>query len=118
MHLSIAMVLPEIRALCRQHGVKRLELFGSAARGDFDPARSDVDLLLEWDNGAAGSLPGRWWALEEGLRRLLGRKVDLVTVGAIRNRRLHDAIRRDARDLLEVRPALPASDRGEDGGRP
>lgn len=115
MHPSIATVLPEIRTLCRQHGVKRLELFGSAARNDFDPARSDVDLLLEWDSGAAGSLPGRWWALEEGLRRLLGRKVDLVTAGAIRNRRLHDAIRRDARDLLEV---LPASDRGEDGGRP
>jgi hypothetical protein len=36
----------EIAGLCRKHGVKRLELFGSAARGDFDPGRSDVDFFF------------------------------------------------------------------------
>lgn len=37
----------EIAALCRQYQVGRLEVFGSAARGgDFDPSRSDVDLLV------------------------------------------------------------------------
>ena len=39
----------EIAALCRRFGVRRLAVFGSAARGaDFDPARSDVDFLVEF----------------------------------------------------------------------
>jgi uncharacterized protein len=37
----------EIAELCRRFRVRRLDVFGSAARGgDFDPARSDVDLLV------------------------------------------------------------------------
>jgi uncharacterized protein len=32
--------------LCRRYGVRRLELFGSAARGQFDPATSDLDFLV------------------------------------------------------------------------
>ncbi len=36
----------EVVGLCRWFGVLRLDVFGSAAGGEFDPARSDVDLLL------------------------------------------------------------------------
>ncbi|MBV8575147.1 MAG: nucleotidyltransferase domain-containing protein [Acetobacteraceae bacterium] len=39
----------KLRALCRCFHVRRLDLFGSAARGDFDPERSDVDFLVEFD---------------------------------------------------------------------
>ncbi|WP_027135051.1 nucleotidyltransferase family protein [Geminicoccus roseus] len=100
MHPSIAQRLPEIVALCRRCGVKRLELFGSGARGDFDPARSDADFLLEWDPDAPGGLPDRWWELDQGLRDLLGRQVDLVALGSIRNKRLLDTIRRRPREVL------------------
>ena len=34
--------------LCRRHRVRSLAVFGSAARDDFDPDRSDVDLLVEF----------------------------------------------------------------------
>ena len=37
--------LDELSALCRQHKVARLELFGSAASDAFEPGRSDLDLL-------------------------------------------------------------------------
>jgi predicted nucleotidyltransferase len=37
----------ELRALCRRFHVRRLDLFGSAARGDLDPTRSDFDFLVE-----------------------------------------------------------------------
>jgi hypothetical protein len=38
---------PEILgAYCRKNSVRRLSLFGSAAREDFEPGRSDVDLLV------------------------------------------------------------------------
>jgi predicted nucleotidyltransferase len=32
----------EIAELCRKHHVRRLSVFGSAARDDFDPQRSDI----------------------------------------------------------------------------
>jgi predicted nucleotidyltransferase len=39
----------QIAELCRRYGVKRLELFGSAARGeDFEPGRSDIDFLADF----------------------------------------------------------------------
>ncbi len=38
----------EIARLCRNHGVRRLELFGSATSERFDPGRSDLDLLVEF----------------------------------------------------------------------
>ena len=37
----------ELRELCRRYHVRRLDLFGSAARGDFVPARSDLDFLVD-----------------------------------------------------------------------
>ena len=47
MHLEILHKREAITALCREYGVARLEVFGSAARGsDFDPARSDADFLV------------------------------------------------------------------------
>ncbi len=40
--------LEAIRALCREYGVARLDLFGSAATGEFEPGRSDIDFLVEY----------------------------------------------------------------------
>jgi predicted nucleotidyltransferase len=101
MHPTVEARLPEIRALCRKYGVRRLELFGSAARDDFDPASSDVDLLVEWDaSGPASSLPGRWWGLERELEELLERPVDLMTLRSIRNAQLRAVIERQPRHVL------------------
>lgn len=38
----------QLAKLCRQHGVRRLALFGSALGEDFDPERSDLDFLVEF----------------------------------------------------------------------
>ncbi len=65
----------EIDALCREYRVRRLELFGSAATGDWDAARSDLDFLVRFDSGSC------WTAqfdLAEALQRLFERDVDLV----------------------------------------
>lgn len=40
--------LEEIGQLCRLHDVRKLEVFGSILRQDFDPQRSDVDVLVEF----------------------------------------------------------------------
>jgi predicted nucleotidyltransferase len=39
----------EIAALCEKHGVKRLDLFGSAAGDGFDPEASDLDFAMAWE---------------------------------------------------------------------
>ncbi|MFN9622374.1 MAG: nucleotidyltransferase family protein [Cyanobacteriota bacterium] len=38
----------EIAAACRQYGIERLFVFGSAIREDFRPGESDIDLLVEF----------------------------------------------------------------------
>ena len=73
---------PEIAALCRSHRVRRLELIGSAARGTFDPSRSDFDFLVEFEEGPLHTLPDQYFGVLFGLEDLLLRKVDLVRVSA------------------------------------
>ena len=76
----------EIIAICEEYGLVRLELFGSAATGDFDPERSDVDFLIEYPEGFDyGSWGSRVTAIQERLQLILGRDVDLVSLKWIVN---------------------------------
>jgi hypothetical protein len=79
--------LEEIARLCRVHGVRKLEVFGSILRSDFDPERSDVDVLVEFEPQVASSF-ANFLDLKEALERVLGRPVDLVELHTVRNRRL------------------------------
>jgi hypothetical protein len=86
MHAALTRHLPAVRDLCRRYGVTRLEVFGSAARGDdFDPARSDADFLVEFE--VVPGLPPlkQYFGLADALREALGRAVDLVEAGAVSN---------------------------------
>ena len=79
MHAEIAVHREELAALCRRYGVRRLEIFGSAARGtDFDPKTSDADFLVEFDRGGAHGPLEQFFGFAEALEKLLGRSVDLV----------------------------------------
>jgi predicted nucleotidyltransferase len=83
---QVADNLEAIRALCREFGVARLDVFGSAATGAFDPDRSDVDFLVDYLPGAdLGPWLGRHFELAERLAALVGRPVDLVMAGGLRN---------------------------------
>ncbi len=75
----------EIETLCRRFNVARLEVFGSAADGTFDPEQSDVDFLVEFQPLEPGPLADAYFGLLAELQRILQRKVDLVTPKAIRN---------------------------------
>ncbi len=50
--LPIALDREKIAVFCRERGIRRLSLFGSVLRDDFDAARSDVDVLVEFQPGA------------------------------------------------------------------
>jgi predicted nucleotidyltransferase len=85
MDSSIEQHRDEIERLCRTFHVTRLELFGSAARGDADPDRSDLDFFVEFEElGWKGSFR-RYMGLKLALEDLLGRAVDLVEPKAIVN---------------------------------
>jgi uncharacterized protein len=72
--------------LCRLYGVRRLELFGSAATGAFDPGRSDLDFLVEFlPQQDLGPWLRHYFAFRAELERLFGRPVDLVMAGAVKD---------------------------------
>jgi hypothetical protein len=75
----------QLAELCRRHRVRRLALFGSAVREDFDPRRSDLDFLVEFEALPPGTYADAYFGLLEGLGRLYGRRVDLVEAGSVRN---------------------------------
>ena len=86
MHTLVDQHRADIALLCRQYGVRQLEVFGSAARGtDFDPATSDVDFLVEFEPDSGLPTLRQFFGLAKALEGLLGRPVDLVERGAIRN---------------------------------
>jgi predicted nucleotidyltransferase len=76
--IAIPIEQEAIADFCRRYGVARLRLFGSALRRDFDPARSDVDLLVDFLPGVSKSL-FKLVEMEETLEKMLGRDVDLMT---------------------------------------
>jgi len=85
MHPAIAQHRAGIAAICQRFHVSRLEVFGSAARADdFNPASSDVDFLVEFATDAAVGLQD-FFGTKTALEQLLGRAVDLVEPGAVRN---------------------------------
>ena len=85
MHPAIAQHRSGIAAICQRYGIQRLEVFGSAARAsDFDPAHSAADFLVEFAPGVEPGLHSIFGAKAD-LEALLGRGVDLVEPGAVRN---------------------------------
>ena len=86
----------EIAALCRRFGVRRLAVFGSAARAsDFEPQRSDVDFLVAFESPERMSLD-EFFGLRDALAATVGRPVDLVSEGSVRNPFIRAGIERSA----------------------
>ena len=85
MHPAIAQHRSGISAICQRYRISRLDVFGSAARADdFNPASSDADFLVEFAPDALPSLEA-FFGAKADLEQLLGRGVDLVEPGAVRN---------------------------------
>jgi len=100
MHPALSSRRDEISELCRRYRVTRLEAFGSAARGaDFDPELSDADFLVAFDAAPDLRPLEQYFGFADQLGQLLGRKIDLIEEGAVRNPYLKAAIERD-RELV------------------
>jgi len=85
MNRIIEQNLNAIIRLCTHQKVRRLAVFGSATDDRFDPERSDLDLLVEFEKMPPSEHADQYFGLAEDLERLFGRPVDLVEAGPIRN---------------------------------
>lgn len=92
---------PRLRELCRRYHVKRLSLFGSAARGDLRPD-SDIDLMIEFEPGRAPSLWESTDMADDFSALFDKRRVDLVPPSVLRNPYRRKAIERDLKVLYEA----------------
>jgi len=88
-----------IRQSCKNYNVVRLDIFGSALREDFEPDRSDIDLLVDFGPMPPFDKPDAYFGLLNELRNILGTEVDLVMVGALKNRYIRDDINRTKQQL-------------------
>jgi predicted nucleotidyltransferase len=75
-----------IAQACTRFGVARLDVFGSVLRDDFRPGESDLDLLVDFGSMNPHDLVDAYFGLLDELRAVLAVEVDLVMVGAVKNR--------------------------------
>jgi len=75
-HIKVDLPKEKIADFCRRHHIRKLAVFGSALREDFR-LDSDLDVLVEFDPAHTPGLA--FFAMEQELSALLGRKVDLNT---------------------------------------
>jgi len=75
--LPIQIDRERVAEFCRARGIRRLSLFGSVLRDDFDPQRSDLDVLAEFEPGVRPGL--RFFGYGDELAAIVGHKVDFNT---------------------------------------
>jgi len=77
--------LDAIIRICKDRKVRRLAVFGSAAGDRFDPLKSDLDLLVEFEAMSPADHAEQFFGLAGDLETVFSRHVDLVEPGPIRN---------------------------------
>lgn len=77
--LPIGIDREAVARFCRERGIRKLSLFGSVLRDDFDAQRSDVDVVVEFlPDGHPGL---EFFGYGDELARIIGCKVDFNTPG-------------------------------------
>jgi len=99
MHPLIEQHREQIVALCERHHVKWLDVFGSITSDEFDPQRSDLDFLVEFEPLEPTAYADAYFGLWFGLEDLCHRKVDLVVERAIRNQRFRRGVEKTRASL-------------------
>jgi uncharacterized protein with HEPN domain/predicted nucleotidyltransferase len=95
--------LPDLVRICQRCGIRRLELFGSAARDEFQPAASDLDFLVTFEESSSPNGFDSYLSALREFEDLFGRKVDMVEADAVTNPFLLEAIQQDRIVLCERR---------------
>src|ERR1017187_5069311 len=96
--LPIQIDREKIAAFCRARRIRKLSLFGSVLREDFDPERSDVDVLAEFEAGVRLGL--RFFGYADELAQIIGRTVDFNTAAWL-SKYFRDDVVREAVPIYE-----------------
>ncbi len=91
--LPIPIDREQIARFCQERGIRKLSLFGSVLHDDFDPQRSDVDVLAEFEPGVLKKAGFQYFGYGEELAAIIGHKVDFCS-------RLHPLIFNRIKDEL------------------
>ena len=92
----------EMVDLCKNRGVRRLALFGSAATGSFDRSSSDLDLLVQFKPMSPVQHADNYFGLTEDLQKLFQVPVDLIELAPIRNPFFRKAVVETQKVLYEA----------------
>lgn len=93
--LTIKQIKQSIRPVIEKHDIKNVYLFGSYARGDANK-NSDVDIYCD-----SGDIKSLWdlSAFKEELEKVLGKDVDIVTIGST----MHDYFKKQIEeDMIKI----------------
>ena len=105
MHAAVSVKRDILAELCRRFRIRRLEVFGSAARGaDFDARNSDADFLVQFEPDVKPDI-STFLDVQEAFEQALGRPVDLVDRQAVEQ---SDNYLRRRRILQEAEPVYVA----------
>jgi hypothetical protein len=91
--LKIEIPREKLAEFCQRHHIRKLAFFGSVLREDFS-SNSDIDVLVEFESGHVPGLA--FFAMQDELSKILGRKVDLNTAGFI-SKYFRDEVLRESR---------------------
>ena len=89
----------EVEKLCRKYGVKRLRVFGSCLRSDWDPKSSDFDFLAEFGSPPPGiNLFTQLFGFAAELEGSLDRRVDVVDWKAAKKPHFRESVEAEAKE--------------------
>ena len=89
--------------ICRRRRVRKLELFGSASRGELDPSSGDLDFLVVFNELSPGEYANNYFGLLDDLQNLFHRPIDLLMTEAITNPYFLENIAPERIELYEDR---------------
>ena len=89
----------ELTNLCKNYHVRRLELFGSAAKDVNESTIGDIDFLVDFADLGRISHAETYFGLLESLQKLFNKPVDLVMLSAIKNPYLLQSIEKDRKTI-------------------
>lgn len=98
--LSISIDRQQLSTVCSSHEVETLDIFGSSTTGDFDPSRSDIDLIVAFKNEGVHGFADRYLNLLTALEIFFGRHVDLLTSQPIANPYLRQQVEQQRQRLF------------------
>ena len=93
--------IKEIHALCDNHKVRQLFVFGSVLNSEFTED-SDVDFMVDFNTSDPIEYAENYFSLKFALQELLNRQIDLLEQKALKNKYLAESINNSKKVLYEA----------------